>query len=150
MIAPRLLVAACLIAVAPAAFGAEAGYWACARGQWVAVGQPSYQLPLRGCVEKLTTPKTEARCDALGGTWGPIGIFPAPVCRMPARDAGRICGDSDECDSTCLARLSSSQIEFLRRGGTIQTLGRCAPAYPAIGCLAIVERNEVRGLLCLD
>ena len=150
MIVPRLLVAVCFVVLASAVSGAEIGYWACAKGQWIAVGEPSHNRPLRDCIEKPPVPKTDVRCDALGGTWGSIGIFPTPVCRMPARDAGRICGDADECDSTCLAKVSGSQVEILRRGGTVPTLGRCAPAYPVVGCIAVVEKNEVRRLLCLD
>jgi hypothetical protein len=146
----RLLAGLCLAALPVAACGADLGYWACSGGQWIAVGAPTYSRPLRDCVEKPSPPKTEARCDALGGTWKPIGIFPAPVCRVPTRDAGRTCGDADECDSTCLAKLSTAQIDVLRQGATIPTLGRCAPAYPVVGCLATVERGAVQGLLCLD
>lgn len=130
---------------------ARPGYWACSKGEWVAVGSPGYNRPLRDCMEKPTLPQSPPRCDALGGTWGPAGLFPKPICRMPARDGGRICGDSDECDSTCLAQLSPAQTDQLRQGGTTPTtLGRCAPVYPVFGCLAVVEKGRVHGLLCLD
>ncbi|MBK8084184.1 MAG: hypothetical protein IPK28_10310 [Devosia sp.] len=70
---------------------------------------------------------------------------------MPARDAGRICGDADECDSICLATLSQAQSDRLRRGGSnLSTLGRCAPVYPVFGCIPVVERGVVGRLLCLD
>jgi hypothetical protein len=68
---------------------------------------------------------------------------------MPARDGGRICGDADECDSTCLADLSQSQLDGLRQG-PIPTLGRCASVYPVFGCLAVVAKGEVNNVLCLD
>ncbi len=150
MILARLFFAVCLAGLASAASGAELGYWACAEGEWVAVGAPSYERPLRDCIEKPRAPGDEARCQALGGTWKPIGIFPKPVCRMPARDAGRTCGDADECDSMCLAKLSAAQMDIIRRHGVVRTLGQCAPAYPVMGCIAIVGQGRVQRVLCLD
>ena len=150
MIVARLLVAACFAVLAAGASGAELGYWACAGGEWVAVGTPSYDRPLRDCIEKPRVPTTEARCAALGGTWKPIGLYPKPVCRMPARDAGRTCGDNDECDGKCLAKMTDELRGAVRRHRVVRTLGVCAPAYPAIGCLAIVEKATVRGILCRD
>lgn len=147
----RNLLLVVLLCLAPAAASAsERGYWACENSQWVAVGHPVYDHPLRSCGEKPVPPVTEAACTALGGAWGPIGIFPAPVCRMPAGDAGRICGDADECQSTCLAKLSSTERDRVMHGGTVRKLGRCAPVYPVLGCLATVTHGAVNGILCLD
>jgi hypothetical protein len=147
----RIVIPLLFLLVTGSALGADTGYWTCSKGQWVPVGEPSYNRPLRDCMEKPPLPQSQQRCDALGGTWGPAGLFPKPICRMPARDAARICGDADECDSTCLARLSQAQIDRLRQtGATLTTLGRCATVYPVFGCLAIVEKGQVHGLLCLD
>lgn len=150
-LARRLIVVLCLALLPGVASAAELGYWSCSKGHWVPVGEPSYNRPARECMEKPPLPQSEPRCDALGGTWGPAGIFPNPICRMPARDAGRICGDADECDSTCLAKPTPAQLDRLRSSGvTIAILGRCASVYPVLGCLAVVEKGEVNGLLCLD
>jgi len=148
----RNLLVALLIGVPPTTVAAaDPGYWSCSNGQWVEVGAPTYNRPLRDCIEKPPSPQSQPRCDALGGTWAPAGLFPNPICRMPARDAGRICGDADECDSTCLAKPSQAQLDRLRRtGATLSTLGRCAPVYPVFGCIAVVEKGAVHGLLCLD
>ena len=96
----RFVIPLLFLLVTGSALGADTGYWTCSKGQWVPVGEPSYNRPLRDCMEKPPLPQSQQRCDALGGTWGPAGLFPKPICRMSARDAGRICGDADECDST--------------------------------------------------
>jgi len=69
---------------------------------------------------------------------------------MPATDAGRICGDADECESSCLATLNPSQIDRVRHGESIRSLGHCASARPLVGCLAIVRRSVVDAIVCLD
>lgn len=116
----------------------------------VAVGHPLYDKPVRDCSAPVgPLPKSESSCVAAGDRWKPIGIFPAPVCRMPAAAAGRICGDADECESTCLATLNPAQIGRVQHGESIRALGRCAPARPLVGCLAIVRQGVVDAI-CLD
>jgi hypothetical protein len=44
------------------------------------------------------------QCTAKGGQWG--GCIPgrgrSPGCRLPTRDAGKACTDSDQCESACV------------------------------------------------
>lgn len=138
------------LSLASTASGSDLGYWTCEKGEWAAVGHPSYDPPLRVCGDKPGLPDDIFECRRAGGIWGPIGLFPSPVCRMPANDADRVCGDADECESTCLATLSEDERDHLMKGGSVHTLGTCAPVYPIVGCLAVVRHGAVDGLLCLD
>lgn len=144
-------VLALLLSGASPSLGGQRSYLVCEGGDWSAVGRPSYKTPMRQCdvpIEAL--PDTEVACRAEGGTWGPIGIFAAAVCRLPTADANRICGDDGECESSCLAELSQGQLDRLQRGVAVPTLGRCAPVRPVVGCIAVVRRGTVDALLCLD
>ncbi len=126
------------------------GYWACVGSDWIKVGSPAYEQPIIDCAPRMSLPGTADACTSAGGTWGPIGIFPRPVCRMPTVDAGRTCGDDGECAGTCIADLSKQRRDRVIAGGMVRTLGRCTPARPAIGCLAVVKRGYVDTIICLD
>ena len=133
-----------------ASAGEIGGYWACVNSNWVQVGSPAYEQPIIDCAPRMSLPGTADACTSAGGKWGPIGIFPRPVCRMPTVDAGRTCGDDGECAGTCIADLSEQQRDRVIAGGMVRTLGRCTPARPAIGCLAVVKRGYVDTIVCLD
>jgi hypothetical protein len=99
----------------------------------------------------LHIPETEAQCREFGGRWGPVGIFPQPICRVPTRDGGRTCGDNDECEGMCLADLTPAERDRLRRERvTLSKLGHCTPYLQVFGCLPIVKKGQVTGLTCRD
>ena len=127
-----------------------AGYWTCSGGAWIAAGNPQHAAPLKSCGSQLESPDTQLACESAGGKWGPAGLFPKPICRMPTRDGGRICGDVAECEGLCLAALTPAQRDLLRKRQKLQLLGTCTPHRPVFGCMAIVKQGVVAGLLCAD
>jgi hypothetical protein len=99
----------------------------------------------------IATPKDQASCQALGGRWGAIGIFPAKVCNLPTKDAGKVCSDSSECDGDCIAELSKAQLEqAMRFRATFHTNGKCTAWKMVLGCKPVVRNGTVKGLLCRD
>jgi len=137
-----------------AATGAAAGYWVCSGDKWVAVADPPHGMPSKRCGSKLELPTTQLACEQGGGRWGPAGLFPRPICKMPTRDAGQPCADDGECEGACLAELTPSQLDIARRWTTLrqkqQLAGKCTPWAPIFGCMAIVRQGFVTGLMCRD
>ena len=139
--------------LAAGAAAAGEGYWECRGGHWIAVDAPAHPMPLKECgALPRTTPTSAGSCVEQGGKWGAIGIFPAPVCSLPTRDAYRPCGDSNECEGPCLAELSAEEKQSLIRGAApgLSRLGKCAAHVPVMGCVAKVERGVVRRVICFD
>ena len=127
-----------------------AGYWTCSGGAWIAVGNPQHPAPLKSCGSQLDIPRTQLACESAGGKWGRAGLFPKPICRMPTRDGGRVCGDAGECEGLCLAALTPAQRDLLKKRQKLELLGTCTPVAPVFGCMAIVKAGVVSGLLCKD
>jgi hypothetical protein len=149
-LAAELLLAVLLGAAIPSLAVAE-GYWACSEGSWVAAGHPGYPPPLKSCGSHLDIPHTEAECAQVKGVWGPAGLFPKPICRVPTQDGGRVCGDDDECEGMCLASLTPAERDLLMRKKTpLAKSGHCTAHTPIFGCLAIVKQGLVTGLMCRD
>lgn len=145
-----LFAAAALASAIFAAAAAEPGYWRCSGGSWVAVGEPRTPPPSRACGVEPAIPDDRAGCEKAGGTWGPVGIFPKPICRVPTSDGGRPCGDDGECEGRCLATLTPGQRDEVQSGGRLQVLGACTEVTPVFGCMAIVEKGWVSRILCAD
>lgn len=141
---------AALLWTASMAASQAAGYWTCSGGAWIAAGSPQHATPLKSCGSQLDIPRTQLACESAGGKWGPAGLFPKPICRMPTRDGGRVCGDVGECEGLCLAALTPAQRDLLRKRQKLQLLGTCTPHMPVFGCMAIVKQGFVSGLLCAD
>jgi hypothetical protein len=150
---PSLLFAILLWA-GGASSGHAAGYWTCADDKWVAVGDPQHAMPSKSCGSRLEIPDTQLGCEQGGGRWGPTGIFPRPICKMPTHDAGRTCADDGECEGSCLAELTPAQRDLAIKGGPSrqkqQLLGKCTPSVPTFGCMAIVKEGFVSGIMCRD
>jgi hypothetical protein len=150
MLRTTILLIACLFVAAPPQAGG-AGFWTCSDGAWVAVGRPSYPAPVKACGSRLYIPKTKAQCEDVGGLWGPAGIFPKPICKVPTRDGGRTCGDTEECEGMCVADLTPAERNQLSRMRVALTkLGHCTPYSPVFGCMAIVRKGRLTGLTCGD
>lgn len=126
------------------------GYWTCSDGKWIGVGQPQHVPPLKICGSRLEIPRTQLLCERAGGRWGPAGLFPKSICRLPTHDAGRICADTEECEGFCLAALTPAQRDFIGKRQKLQVLGKCTPYAPMFGCMAIVKEGFVTGLICRD
>lgn len=136
-----------LAAAGPAA---AADFWRCTEGRWTAIGQPRHPMPEHPCGTRLAVPREQAGCEAAGGRWGPAGLFPAPICRVPTRDGGRVCADSGECEGECLAAPTPAERDRLRSGRPIAATGTCTPHVPVFGCQARVVEGVVHGILCRD
>jgi hypothetical protein len=130
------------------AYGAS--FWTCVRGKWTPVGSPRHGRPMKSCGSSFPVPQTQSDCEAAGGRWGPAGIFPRPICKVPTHDAGRPCGDVDECEGICLASLSQSQRALVIQRQRLAIMGRCTPYVPVFGCMALVKKGYVSGLMCRD
>ena len=126
------------------------GYWACSAGAWVAIGHPEHPLPSRQCGSQLEIPETQLACEQAGGKWGRAGIFPKPICKVPTHDAGRPCADAGECEGECLATLTAAQRDLVMKRQRLQILGKCTAYAPIFGCMAIVEKSFVTGIMCRD
>jgi len=128
------------------------GHWQCDGTQWIAVGAPEHPKPLIACGGTAIGEPTDTkeRCEAAGGIWGPIGLFPEPVCSERTLDAGRICADMGECASSCDAQLTEEEYQQMLDGETVLTYGICWGATPLIGCHAMVHAGKVDGVLCID
>lgn len=126
------------------------GYWTCSDGKWTSVGHPQHAPPLKICGSRLEIPRTQLLCEQAGGRWGPAGLFPKPICKIPTQDAGRICADTGECEGLCLAALTPAQRDLVNKRRKLQVLGKCTPSMPIFGCMAIVKEGFVTGLLCAD
>ena len=140
--------------VGTTSFTHAAGYWTCAGGGWVAVGDPQHAMPSKLCGSHLEIPRTQLACEQAGGRWGPAGIFPNPICRMPTHDAGRPCADDGECEGLCLAALTPAQRDLVKKWThgrqKLQILGKCTAYSPVFGCMAVVKEGFVTGIMCRD
>ncbi len=72
-------------------------------------------------------------CEKIGGKWGmwSNAVGAVPYCNPPTSDAGKVCLDSSECDSYCMAP------EDTRYG--VQTTGACYGYEFAICMREVVE-----------
>ena len=145
----RIVLAAVLWIAGPS-FAHAAGYWTCSGSTWTAVGKPQHPMPLKKCGTELEIPRTQQAYEQAGGRWGPAGLFPKPICRMPTHDAGRTCGDNGKCEGMCLAALTPAQRDQIREKQKLLLLGKCTPHSPVYGCMAIVKEGFVSGLMCRD
>jgi len=86
-----------------------------------------------------TVPTNEADCKSAGGDWTSLGIsYPGKpkLCDLKARDAGRQCTDSRECEGICLAS------ETARAGSA--AIGMCSPYVRNFGNIHSVESGLVQ------
>jgi len=136
-------------AVAPSPAHADS-YWTCSDGEWFAIGKPTHAKPAKPCGSRLMIPGTRVACDAAGGSWGKVGLFPQEICRVPTHDAGQECADTGECEGTCVAALTPAQVDGLRKHVKLRMHGQCTPYVPVFGCMALVEQGFVSRLICRD
>lgn len=141
---------AMLLCAGSTSFVHGAGYWTCSADKWTAVGEPQHAIPVKSCGSRPERPRTQFACEQAGGRWGPAGLFPSPICRMPTRDGGRPCADTGECEGLCLAALTPAQRNLVQKRQKLEVLGTCTPHTPIFGCMAIVKQGFVTGIECRD
>jgi len=116
--------------------------------------------------EKLTCPTTNTNtttntnitstdqesCEAQGGKWGAVGLFPEPVCNLPTSDGGQECSNGDECEANwCIAELTDEEVKELSKEGVIEKKGACPKWRTVVGCIYTVSNGQVQGpVLCID
>lgn len=79
-----------------------------------------------------------AGCTAQGGELVGDGILGLPVCRVSFPDAGKSCGDSDDCQGACIGRHPD------------QGQPSCQAYAPLFGCYASYEDGEIQYEICVD
>jgi hypothetical protein len=128
------------------------GHWRCEDTAWIAVGAPEHPQPLIACggTDTGQAAVTPELCEKAGGIWGPIGLFPEPICTERTIDAGRYCADMGECAASCDAHLTKEEYQQMLDGELVLAAGFCSGATPLIGCHAMVYAGKVDGMLCID
>lgn len=99
--------------------------------------------------------KDKTSCEALGGSWGRIGLDVEESCNLPTSDAGKECLNSTDCEGSCIAELSKEDWDKLwskvmGEEIIIYTKGKCTPWKVTVGCHAFVEDGKVEWILCVD
>jgi len=124
----------------------------------LAVAQDSVQIvqfkemQINPATQTITaTPEmNQALCESMGGRWGQIGLSPKEECNLPTKDADKLCSDSSQCESMCIAELSEEEMNrVFREGAVIKTDGKCAAWKIVVGCIPIVKNGIVQ-IICID
>ena len=95
-------------------------------------------------VKKVQQVSDKTACEKTGGKWQKRGSEPASVysCIMPAKDAGKACTDSSQCQSLkCIppnTAVSGSR-----------TTGKCYGWEYYVGCTPVVEKGVAQAV-CPD
>jgi hypothetical protein len=89
------------------------------------------------------TPAERLKCESIGGKFRQnVGIRGIDICYQELPDAGKICRDSDECLSECIA---ADRAEI-----GASTTGECSISETNYGCMSRVEDGRVEPILCVD
>jgi hypothetical protein len=101
-----------------------------------------------------------ASCQACRGDWGKHGLSPVESCNCRARDFGKECRDSAECEGECLA---DTPAEIVTNAGPPRLgffVGQCSEFRTSFGCHAVLANgfnlgepvmlDEGSTLRCLD
>lgn len=98
--------------------------------------------------------KGKEKCESEGNAWSfPVGG--QPECKIPAKDAGKICTISEECKGLCIAEFSKDakqkKFETLlidSKGMNVSDLeqktGKCSSWTNMTGCHYVFEGQRVR------
>ncbi|MBU0762373.1 MAG: hypothetical protein KKD39_05055, partial [Candidatus Altiarchaeota archaeon] len=81
----------------------------------------------------LAEPKNKIDCEALGGRWGRMGLYPEEICNLKTKDGGRICMDSSECEGICIAELTPEERKKAQNS-KIKATGKCSEYMKKAGC----------------
>jgi len=79
------------------------------------------------------TDMLHAACIKSGGNYIRQGTSDAFYCLNAAKDAGKTCSASSDCQSACLARSHT-----------------CAPVKPLLGCNAILTSEGMEVMQCIE
>lgn len=97
-------------------------------------------------VDEEALSRLRASCQSEGGFFSEALEF----CQLPASDAGKACGDSDECEGFCETDLSPKEISEIAGGNQVEKSGTCGQLKNfASGCFYTVEDGRV-DKMCAD
>lgn len=89
------------------------------------------------------TPSERSKCEVVGGKYiQNVGIVGIDICHQDLPDAGRICRDSDDCLSQCMAVKSANVGK--------RATGQCSLYQTNHGCSSRIENGRVEPVLCVD
>jgi hypothetical protein len=87
----------------------------------------------------------QGACEAAGGTWEPVGLYPEPVCQCPTGDSDCACTKSSACLAGCIAQTTSGPM-----GCDGVTEGHCSSVSILVGCWCIFNEGGQPEGFCID
>lgn len=97
----------------------------------------------RAPLAKPDIPQTEEECLAVGGNWIHLGLPGTPKrCDLKAKDGGKSCTDSSQCQGECMAPSGASEGQKMN--------GACSDYILNFGCARRVENGKVGIEICAD
>lgn len=111
--------------------------------EWSCTTKGHYSFTSDAMSEKTTTtfppvPRDKDTCEAAGGKWGQVGLYPHEICNMPTPDGGKTCSDESDCMGSCFAENEGDKT------------GKCTEWTTVVGCNFNVENGKVTGKMCRD
>jgi len=120
--------------------GGEAGQDASgADGALPACGDKAVMARFAECQKATTQPA----CEAAGGTWTAIGLYPEKLCVCPTGQGGCPCDRASQCLGSCRA-------EMVKMWDCAGVKGSCAPASPHVGCYCWFDDDGDVDGICAD
>jgi hypothetical protein len=94
-------------------------------------------------INKSAMIKSKDECIKEGGDWNAIGIMGIPGCQIPAKDVGKLCSDSSQCQYHCI----NHDIDHNNK----PTSGVCSKYYNMVGnCFYDINNGKADEYKCLD
>lgn len=100
-----------------------------------------------GCV---INPTDRESCESADGKWEKIGLAQEERCNLPTSDAGKECSDSDECEGSCITKLSRDDLITANESEAANPQGECTAWRITVGCQNLVIDGKAQGVLCID
>ena len=104
-------------------------------------GDPELRQAYPDCIQA----QDEESCVAAGGAWGPVGLYPEPVCQCPTGQGDCRCTRQTDCLSACIAEFTGGMFEC---EGVVE--GRCSPVSLTLGCFCWIDENGEAMGICAD
>lgn len=112
-----------------------------ADGDGGACGDPEVAARLAEC----RAADDQAGCEGAGGSWGPVGLYPEPICQCPTGQGACPCTRQTDCLSVCLAEPTSGVFGC---DGVVE--GHCSPVSMTLGCWCFFDEDGAVEGICID
>lgn len=101
-------------------------------------------------IKRMTVYNKES-CEREDGHWSIMGLSDKEGCILHTDDEGKVCSDSNQCQGMCLADLTQEEEDKLHQDKIAITKdGKCTGHTINYGCLDIVKKGKVEGMICMD